>query len=103
MKVGYACVNTSINCSTSKTFRLKNYSRERLMKTVSNNLSCLKRVLKFNQEHAISFYRITSKLVPFASHSINNVDWLSEFKEELEGIGELIKNNSMRVSMHPDP
>jgi UV DNA damage endonuclease len=58
--------------------------------------------LKFNLEHKLFFFRITSDLVPFASHPINTFDWQNYFKKDFELIGEFILNKKMRISMHPD-
>ncbi len=102
MKIGYPCINRTIGCTADRTFRLKSYSDSRLVETVENNLSCLLKILKFNVENAILFFRITSDLVPFASHPINWIDWASHFKEELREIGGFIKANNVRISMHPD-
>lgn len=101
MKIGYPCINTSLACKSSRTFRLKSYSEKRLTATVENNLVCLKRILKFNLEHNILFFRITSDLVPFASHPICKFDWQESFRKRLKAIGDFIKRYDMRISMHP--
>jgi len=102
MKIGYPCINRTIGCTADKTFRLKSYSESRLVETVENNLSCLLQILKFNVENDILFFRITSDLVPFASHPINRVDWVSRFAARFQQIGSYIRANNMRISMHPD-
>jgi UV DNA damage endonuclease len=48
------------------------------------------------------FFRISSDIVPFASHPINKFSWQKHFRDEFEGIGEFIIKNRMRISMHPD-
>lgn len=68
MKIGYPCINLTLNCRSSRTFRLKNYSEERLIATIENNLNCLAEILEFNYKNNIFFFRITSDLIPFASH-----------------------------------
>lgn len=102
MKLGYPCINRSIGCTASSTFRLKNYSESRLIETVQNNLNCLKKILKYNLENNFLFFRISSDIIPFASHPICEFDWVSHFKEEFQEMGTFIKNNNFRISMHPD-
>jgi len=101
MRIGYPCINTSIGCKSSRTFRLKSYSEERLVETVENNLVCLMKILEFNVEHNILFFRITSDLVPFASHPICKFDWQGSFGKWFKAIGDFIKSYGMRISMHP--
>lgn len=102
MKIGYPCVNECLPCSSSSTFRLASYSEERLVQSVSNNLACLRQILAYNQEHGLLFFRMSSGLVPFASHPVNTFDWQSYFLPTFQKIGEYIKQHDMRISMHPD-
>ena len=102
MRIGYPCINRAIGCTANSTFRLKSYSENRLKQTVANNLDCLRRILQFNIEHRLLFFRITSDLVPFASHSINRFNWQDHFKEDFEKLGDCIVKNRIRISMHPD-
>jgi UV DNA damage endonuclease len=59
-------------------------------------------MLLFNRDHNILFFRISSDIIPFASHPVLTVDWQNHFKETLHDIGTFIKENNMRISMHPD-
>jgi len=102
MRVGYPCINLSINCKGNRTFRLKSYSEKRLIETVENNLVCLDKTLRFNLEHNILFFRITSDLIPFASHPICKFNWQDHFMEIFQQIGDFINKNNIRISMHPD-
>jgi UV DNA damage endonuclease len=58
--------------------------------------------LQFNLENRLFFFRISSDLVPFASHPINKFNWQKCFQDEFEEMGEFIVKNRMRISMHPD-
>jgi len=102
MKIGYPCINLSLNCKGDRTFRLKSYSEERLIQTVQNNLDCTLEMLRFNVKHHILFFRITSDLVPFASHPICQFGWQPFFQSKFREIGDFIKAHGIRISMHPD-
>jgi UV DNA damage endonuclease len=102
MRIGYPCINRTIDCTANSTFRLKSYSETRLKDSIKNNLTCLRKILQFNLERKLLFFRISSDLVPFASHPINRFNWQKYFQEDFELIGEFIIKNRMRISMHPD-
>lgn len=102
MKIGYPCINHTLTCQGNRTFRLKSYSSHNLIEKVENNLDYLLQILKYNLKHNILFFRVTSDLVPFASHPINRFDWQSFFKKKFRTIGKFIKEHNMRTSMHPD-
>lgn len=102
MKIGYPCINTSIGCTANRTFRLRSYSEDLLKEKVAENLECLKKILKYNVENNFLFFRIGSGLVPFASHPICQFDWHKYFAKDFRKIGEFVKKNEIRISMHPD-
>ena len=101
MKIGYPCINRTLGCAGAKTFRLKSYSLERLDETVRSNLSCLEAMLQFNVKHGTLFFRITSDLVPFASHPEAQPPWSDRYVDEFERIGSFIRENEIRIDMHP--
>ena len=68
MRIGYPCTNRTLGCRGGRTLRLASFSLERLDEIVSSNLRCLETMLHFNAEHGIRFFRISSDLIPFASH-----------------------------------
>jgi len=102
MRIGYPCVNLGIGCTSARTFRLKSWSPERFRLTVRENLACLSSTLRFNIDHGFLFFRITSDLIPFASHPVNEIAWEGEFSGNFTEIGDLIRESGMRISMHPD-
>jgi len=102
VKIGYPCINHSVACRGNRTFRLASYSEENIISTVRRNLACLRTILEYNAAHGILFFRITSDLVPFASHPVCVFDWKEYFLPEFKAIGEIIRMYEMRISMHPD-
>ena len=102
MRIGYPCINLSIGCKADRKFRLKSYSLQRLINTINNNLRCLKKILEYNTDHSILFFRITSDLIPFASHPICKVNWQKKFTHIFEELGTYIKKHEIRISMHPN-
>lgn len=102
MRIGYPCINRSIGCSANRTFRLASYSDERLLSTVQGNIACLNKILAWNRDHDILFFRITSDLVPFASHPVCTFPWQDRVADELAATGDLIAAAGIRISMHPD-
>lgn len=102
MKIGYPCINLSLDCRSSRTFRLASYSDELMKETVASNLSCLLRILQYNAEKNMMFFRITSDLIPFASHEVCTFNWQNVFAEAFQKIGKFIEDNKFRISMHPD-
>jgi UV DNA damage endonuclease len=102
MKIGYPCINQTLTCSSSRTFRLASYSEERLIEAVTQNLACLQHILEYNVQHGLLFFRLSSGLVPLASHEVNQYNWQEHFKSTFQQLGSYIKNHNMRISMHPD-
>jgi UV DNA damage endonuclease len=102
MRIGYPCINLTIKNPYPSTFRLKSFSEKRFTETVKNNLDRLLTILNYNKRNNIYFFRISSDIIPFASHPVCDVDWSKVFKLKLEEIGDLIGKNNIRVSMHPD-
>ncbi len=101
MRIGYACVNTTFRESASRTFRVASYSEERAREVTASNLAALGRILEWNVENGISYFRISSGTVPLASHPVIAFDWRSEFASELAALGAYARDHGIRLTMHP--
>ncbi|MBO3318026.1 UV DNA damage repair endonuclease UvsE [Clostridium perfringens] len=101
MKIGYACTPITTNARTNRRILLKDFSKDKFLSITKQNLDDLQKILEWNIKNNIYLFRIGSDIIPLGSHEINNISWQKEFKYELETIGTFIKNNKIRVSMHP--
>jgi UV DNA damage endonuclease len=100
IRLGYACINTKLT-SPNRTCRLKNATPEKILELASANLAALEPILEWNAAHGIELFRISSDVIPFGSHPVNKVPWWRILKAQFERLGALIRENHMRVSMHP--
>ena len=100
-RLGFVASVLSEDISTSRTCRLKNATRLRIGELIAENLTALDRVITFLDRQQILLYRITSNLIPFASHPINLLQWWDEFAPELRAIGRRFRALDVRVSTHP--
>lgn len=80
---------------------LKNFNEKTFNECVNSNLKDLISILKWNCQNGIYMFRISSDIIPFGSHPVNNIKWWKTFKKELFQCGKIIKDNDIRVSMHP--
>ena len=107
IRLGYACVPVSINETSSHTITYTNYknlgdaSYDKLDSVIKKNFMSLENILKYNIKNKIHFFRMTSSLLPLASHPLVNFDFFNNYKLYYEKIGSIIKNNNLRVDMHP--
>lgn len=99
--IGYACLNMDTLQGTYKTCRISDATEAKLLDLIEHNLKVLKSHLEYNIHHGNAMFRISSSLIPFASHPANTVDWVRVFSKELEALRTLIKDNKIRISCHP--
>ena len=96
LRLGYACVNTGLP-SSGRTVRLANATPDRLRELIAGNLEALETILRWNAEHSIEVFRVTSNFIPFGSHPVNRSAWWDEFGERFAEIGA----RAGRLSTHP--
>lgn len=111
VRLGYVAIalglpNVTSSSSVTYTYYKKLTNEEerinRLKKVSYSNIMDLKKILEYNIENNIHFYRITSALIPLATHPEVNWDYRAMFKVDFKIIGDIVKDNNMRVDTHPD-
>ncbi len=101
MRIGYACLAIGVPDTGIKSCIMKNASDAKLFGLISHNLDSLKNIIDYNIKNNIRLFRISSDIIPFGSSTINKIAWWDLFSTEFSRIGKKIKDNNMRVSMHP--
>ena len=101
MRIGYACQGIGIPDTSLRTCQARNATPELLQELTSHNLAVLARLLAYNARNGIRMFRITSDLIPFGSSPVNPLPWWDMHREAFGSIGTFIRENDIRVSMHP--
>jgi len=101
MSIGYACLLYGAGVPKFKSCVLKNATPEKLRELIKHNLSILAEILDYNAGNNIRLFRLSSDIIPFASHPVNDLRWWEEFFEEFSLLGGKIRSTGQRVSMHP--
>ena len=108
IRLGYVALSKAMdNVTTSSTvtytnYLNKNYTVDKLLDITKNNLKNLKEIIIYNVKNNYHFYRLTSKLVPLATHDKVNFDYITPLISEYKKIGKIINDNKIRVDTRPD-
>lgn len=108
VRLGYVALSKALDdVTTSSTITYtnyinKNYNTSKLLEITKNNLDSLYEIIKYNVKNNFHFYRLTSKLVPLATHDKIDFDYITPLLDEYKKIGKLINDNNIRVDTHPD-
>ena len=107
IRLGYVSIPKTLNITSSHTITYKNYELEtnkeqKLYEIVNKNLDNLEQILIYNIKNNIHFYRMSSAIFPLGTHPNVHYNPLKIFKEKLEKIGKIIKENNLRVDIHLD-
>lgn len=112
MKIRFGYVSIALNLkktTASSTITYARYQKlkddekmEKLKSVTYSNLQAFEDILNYNIQNEIHFYRITSKLIPLATHPEVLWDYKKYFRKDFEYIGNIIKKSNMRIDSHPD-
>lgn len=107
IRLGYACVPVTIDETASHSLTYTNYKRLgdkgsiKLDSVIKSNFESLEKILKYNIRNDITFFRMTSELIPLVSHPDVHYDFINQYKSYYKKIGDIIKENNLRVDLHP--
>ncbi|MFS0726160.1 UV DNA damage repair endonuclease UvsE [Paenibacillus sp. 1P07SE] len=99
------------NASPSRTMTYRNFSRlpdreaavRRLERLGEENLHNTLRVLRHAAAHDIKVYRLSSKLIPLATHeALADWDPVPALAASFARVGEFVRRHGIRASFHPD-
>lgn len=109
IRLGYACISNTLNVTSSSTMTYSYYNKndkefinKKLDKIIISNFEALKEILKYNIKNDIYFFRMTSNLIPLATHPNVDFEIFKRYDKYFKEIGKIIKENNLRVDMHPD-
>ncbi|WP_044641090.1 UV DNA damage repair endonuclease UvsE [Risungbinella massiliensis] len=112
VRFGFVAMSLYVkNASVSKTMTLKSFkaisdpnaARKKIYRIGLENLQNTKRILYHAIGSGIQFYRFSSRLVPLAGHDVvKGINYIKMLQKEFAEIGEVVRQNEMRVGFHPD-
>jgi UV DNA damage endonuclease len=112
VRLGYVAIALNLpKITSSSTVTFTNYQKlsneeqkiNKLKTITLSNLDALYKILQYNVEKQIHFYRITSALFPLVTHpDVDDWNYRLIFDKDLWHIGEFIKKHNLRVDTHPD-
>lgn len=111
VRLGYVAIALGLpKVTSSSNVTYTNYKKmhseenriAKLKQVTSSNILALKNILEYNIKNDIHFYRITSALVPLATHPEVKWDYRKFYATDFRIIGDFIKRNNIRVDTHPD-
>ncbi|WP_372660423.1 UV DNA damage repair endonuclease UvsE [Cohnella sp.] len=112
VRFGYVAMSVQLeNASPSRTMTMTTFSKlanreaglRRLERIAEENLQNTLRLLKHNRYMDVQVYRMTSKLIPLATHEdLSDWDPYPALANALAEVGAFVREHGMRVSFHPD-
>ena len=101
IRYGFACKAVGVPGAEQTTLTLARADEEQLLRVSRHNLRALGAMLRYCRDEDIRLMRISSDVIPLASHPDVAFDWQSLLQNELTDIKKLLAEAGVRVSMHP--
>ncbi|MFX3631297.1 MAG: UV DNA damage repair endonuclease UvsE [Candidatus Pristimantibacillus sp.] len=112
VRFGFVAMTTLLeNISPSRTMTFASFSKlqdreagiRKLERIANDNLQSTLRIMKHAAAHDIQMYRLSSKLIPLATHSdLAEWDPYPALRTSFEELGAYVQKTGMRISFHPD-
>jgi UV DNA damage endonuclease len=112
MNLGYACINSTLGSQkpkiTTNRGMIKRTFEERGVEYAGElsllNARDLFKILKWNSEHNIKCFRISSDIFPWASeYGVINSPYYKRIESLLQSCGRFVNKNNIRITSHPGP
>ena len=101
IRYGFACKTVGVPGADQTTLTLARADEENLLRVSRHNLHALGVMLRYCRDEGIRLMRISSDIIPLASHPDVAFDWKGLLQKELAAVKNLIYDAGVRVSMHP--
>jgi UV DNA damage endonuclease len=108
MRIGYACINMSLKGVTTNRTMIKRTFDSKGIKYCSElaveNTKDLLKILVWNKNNNIFFFRISSDMFPWSSHyNLKDLPDYNQIKLNLKRVGDYATKNNIRLTAHPGP
>lgn len=105
MRLGYACINTEMPTKfrACRVATVEKQGVEIIKELALENFQQTKKAIEWNIKNEIYFYRLSSDIVPLATHPINTWVWYEDedVLKITKEIKELKEKHNIRLSCHP--
>lgn len=101
IRYGFACKTIGVPGADLNGLTLARATPENMLAVCRRNLRALETMLRYCATARIPLMRISSDVVPLASHPQNTFDWRARLHDELAGLRAVLAETGIRVSMHP--
>jgi UV DNA damage endonuclease len=110
IRLGYVAIALTLNKVTSSSLMTYSYYKKlnvdfannKLDKIIVSNLEDLEKIILYNIRNNIHFYRLSSQIIPLATHESVDFEYIKRYDNYFKKISKLINDSNMRVDTHPD-
>ena len=102
IRYGFACKTVGLPGAAQSSLTLSRASRDNLLSVSRNNLGALETMLRYCHRQSLALMRVSSDIIPLASHEAVHFDWQTELRSELESLAALAHLSSVRLFRAPN-